>query len=236
MKLLLTSNGLVNDSIQNALQDLCDKPFNKSRFIFIPTAANPEPNDKSWLANDIKNAHSLGWKNFDIVDIAALANLEKDAWWPRIEQADVILVGGGNTFYLSYWMQKTGLFAALPELLEHKVYVGISAGSIIASRTLRSTSQAISKFGQLVDEDYELLGPKGQSSEEALKFIEFAIRPHYKSKFFPNLGEEGLNKLAASIEVPLYALDDHSALQVVDGKIDVISEGEWKLYESSSKK
>ncbi len=227
MKLLLTSNGFANKSIVNALSELLDKPFDKTRLVFIPTAANAETGDKSWLINDLANCKKLGLARIDIVDIAAL---NRKQWEPRLNAADIIMFGGGNTFYLSYWMQKSGLFEVLPKFLKTKIYVGISAGSMMAGDSLTMTSQALENPEAFKDEDYDLLGPKGQSSGKSLKLVNFLIRPHLNSRPYSLLAnKELLEKKAKEVKVPIYAIDDESAVKVVDGKAEVVSEGEFLI-------
>lgn len=229
MKLLLTSNGITNKSLKTALLGLLGKPFEQSSLVFIPTAANAEPEDKQWLIDDFANIKKLSFKEIYIVDLAAEASLPKELWWKQIEDADVILVGGGNNFYLSYWMDKSGLFDALPKLLESKVYVGISAGSMAVTAHLRVTGEALAKFGQLKDDEYGELGPEGQSLNKTIKLVDFVVRPHFNSPFFPKINENFLNEVAQTIKEPIYALDDQSAVKIDDAEVEVVSEGEWKL-------
>ena len=120
MKLMLTSAGVTNKSLENALKQLVK---GKIKMAFIPTAANIEEGDKDWLITDLNNCRKLG--EVDIVDISAL---EKDVWLSRLEKANVIFVGGGNTVYLMVCVLKSGLDKELKELLKTRVYVGISAG------------------------------------------------------------------------------------------------------------
>jgi dipeptidase E len=143
----------------------------------------------------------------------------------------VLLIGGGNTFYLSYWMQKSGVFDVLPEWLDSKIYVGISVGSQIAGANLQLTSEAINKSEGLRDNDFDELGPVGESSAKTLKLVNFIFRPHLNSPIFPKIREEFLRNRAKDLDVPLYAVDDQTALKVVDGKIDVVSEGNWLLFD-----
>ena len=67
MKLLLTSSGISNASLANALKRLVKSPI---KIAFIPTAANTVNEEKSWLINDLNNCKKLG--SVDIVDISAL--------------------------------------------------------------------------------------------------------------------------------------------------------------------
>lgn len=218
MKLLLTSNGLCNKSIIDALADLLGKPFDKSSIAFIPTAANVEVGDKHWLVNDLDNCRKAGFEKIDIVDISALS---KDQWQPRLESADVLLFGGGNTFHLMYWIKKSGLDKLLPEYLKTKVYMGISAGSIAAGKSI-----FLSHSKKLYYPDL-----KGHPDENFLNLVNFSIRPHLNSKpHFPNVNAKTIGEMAKKLPETIYALDDESAVKVIDGKVEVVSEGKYLKF------
>lgn len=225
MKLLLTSNGLSNDSIAKAFQELIGKEPKDAKVAFIPSAANPERGNKDWLINDMYRILSRSYQ----VDVIELTALEPDEIKQILEESDAIFVGGGNTFYLSYWMQKAGLFELLPELLKTKVYAGISAGSMVAGQSLVLSSQALNNEQAFKDDYYDELGPKGESAGKALKLADLIFRPHLNSRLFSmvrrNILEQKVNGL--NLSYPVYALDDMSALKIVDGKIEVVTEGEW---------
>lgn len=225
MKLLLTSGGLTNSSIAKAFQELIGKDPKDSKVAFIPTAANPERGNKDWLIDDLYRIKSRGYY-VDIIELTALKPAELKA---ALKEMDVIFVGGGNSFYLSYWMQQSGLFDMLPELLKTKVYAGISAGSMAICDNIKISSEVLEKLGELSDEDYDELGPAGESSSKTLKLVDFVFRPHLNSPYFPNVREDLLKEVAEKLNVPMYALDDESALKVVDGRVEVISEGKWLL-------
>ncbi len=230
MKLLLTSNGLSNNSIANALEELVSKPRHEIKIAFIPTAAFPEDDDehesRDWLINDLHRIKEFA----GFIDIVSLADLSKEDIMKRLEYADVIFIGGGNTFYLSYWMEKTGLFEVLPKLLETRVYAGISAGSMIATQSIRTASQAIKNPDKYYDELYDEFGPKNRSAGSTAKLVNFAVRPHFNSFTFPNVKGDFLTAIANDIKIPLYAIDDNTAIKVVDDKVEIVSEGEWKLF------
>jgi dipeptidase E len=232
MKLLLTSSGITNKSITQALRDLLGKPTDESKIVVVPTAQNPEPGDKGWVIEEnLLGPYKLGWRELNIIDLAAVDSLAKSLWWPQLEEADVLLFGGGNCFYLSYWLQKSGVYAAMPAWLESKLYVGISAGSMVATESLRTDSLAIEKLGEMRLEEYDTLGPKGQSSMKTLRLVDFAFRPHLNSPEFPKAREELIEKIMPKLDVPLYAVDDQTALKVIDGQVEVISEGTWRLFD-----
>lgn len=231
MKLLLTSNGLSNTSIAKALEELVGKPRKEIKIAFIPNAGFPVDDFKNesreWLVNDMYRI-----KEFcGFIDIVSLADLSKDQVQERLEYADVIFVGGGNAFYLSYCLEKAELFDKLPNLLKTRVYAGISAGSMIATQSLRTASGAINKRDKFYDEEYDEMGPEGKSAGRSLKLVDFVVRPHLNSKSFPKIRGDYLKEIAKDVDVPLYAIDDDTAIKVVDGKIEVISEGDWKLYD-----
>lgn len=221
--MLLTSGGITNKSIADAFLELVGKPAKDIKVAFIITASIAEEGNKDWLIKDLYRVHELGCY-VDVLDIASMSETE---WRPRIESCDVIFVGGGNTFYLSYWMEESGLFAALPELLKSKVYAGISAGSIVMGSSMALTSQAITSPQAFVDENYDLLGPVGKSSATTLNLVKCIFRPHLNSRYFSTVRKDLLEEKAKELGQKVYALDDQSALQIMDDKITVISEGEW---------
>lgn len=220
MRLLLTSAGLTNTSIETAFAELLHKPFTESTITFIPTAANVEPGGKEWLIDNYKQLQKLQWKEFDIVDIAALT---KERWLPRIEKADVLVVGGGNAYYLMHWMIESGLESMIPSLLKDKIYVGISAGSMITTKDF-----SISYTHDLEFYDEEVISEEEIAS--GLGLVDFHIIPHLNSDYFPKARVENIETFAVKSPDVLYALDDASAVKVVDGTISVVSEGTWKQF------
>lgn len=226
MKLLLTSGGVTNDSIAKALEELVGKQPKDIKVAFIPTAANPDRSEKDWLIRDLYRLVERGY----YVDIVELAALTPENLKAALEPADVIFLGGGNTFYLSYWIHKSGLNEMLPELLENRVYAGISAGSMVAGASLALSSQALNNPEAFKNENYKEIGPVGESSGKTLKFADLIFRPHLNSRFFTTVNIGLLEEKTKNLNAKVYALDDNSALKITDGNIDVVSEGEWKLF------
>ncbi len=227
MKLLLTSNGLANDSIKNALEELVGKPRSETKIAFIPTAAFCTDEEKherhDWLADDIHDAREFAGH----LRIVSLADVTRAEMLSELEYADVIYVGGGNAFYLSYWFDKLGLFEEMSRLLESRVYAGISAGTMIATQSLRSVSHAINNPTAFKNGEVASFVPDGRARVQTLKLVDFVVRPHYGRRDF---GPGFIERIKADVNVPVYALDDQSALKIEDGKIEVISEGTWKLF------
>ena len=215
MKLLLTSAGLSNQKIVKAFSSLIGLPNNKVHIAFIPTASNVEEGDKGWLINDYSNLKKQNYGCIDIVDISALP---RKIWLSRIKKANVIFVGGGNTFHLMYWFTKSGLKELLPNLLKTKVYVGVSAGSCIAGPTIYNSVQNL--FG----ERYNL------KIKDGIGLVNLQIIPHLNSPYFVKIREENLKEASKDLKEPVYAIDDNSAVVVNNDKIEVISDGNWKKF------
>lgn len=212
MKLLLTSAGITNNSLEKALKKLVGGEI---KIAFIPTAANVEEGDKSWLIEDINKCKKLG-----SVEVADISILDKKDWFPILKRANVIFVGGGNTTYLLNEVKKSGLDRELKNLLSERVYVGISAGSMILSKTIQTSLEYL----------FRLYDDESENPPLGLGFIDFDIRPHLNSSHFEKVTEKNLDKLFKNFSNTLYVLDDDSAVLVDDSKIEVISEGKWIKY------
>lgn len=213
MKLLLTSGGLTNKSISKALFELVGKKPEDTSLVFIPTASNIVTEEKDWFINDLINVRNQNFKSINITDISAVP---ENIWRPQMENADVLFFEGGDTYHLMEWMNKSGLSKLLPELLKTKVYVGVSAGSMVTNPDLDvRLSQVI--YG----EDFE------KTTMAGLNFVDFYFLPHLNSPDFPGRMEENIREAAKSLSRKIYSLDDQSALKVVDGKVEIVTEGKY---------
>jgi dipeptidase E len=207
MKLLLTSGGLRNPTLTKALLDLAQKPANELKVAFIPTAMNPEPGDKGWAIAQLVRLQEIGVSQVDIVDISAIP---KDIWLPRLKESNIIFVNGGNTTHLMTCFNKSGLTEEIPKLLKTRVYVGVSAGSYIATPDLRFNS----------DKTNKVLG--------GLHFVDFGLQVHYKSPTFPLAKSfEAVKERVKDCPYPVYALDDQMAVKIDGDKIEFVGEGKY---------
>ncbi|MDG4809844.1 Type 1 glutamine amidotransferase-like domain-containing protein [Micromonospora sp. WMMD1120] len=225
MKFLLTSGGISNPSISAALVDLLGKPIGESTALFIPTALHPFPGgaERAWKAvhgrADIPLTQ-LGWKSLGLLELTALPSIREENWVPAVREADALLVWGGDVLYLTYWLRRSGLADLLPSLVD-TVYVGVSAGSI-----------AVTPYN--CDAEFDLaFVPDGsdmaQDADRALGLVDFTLYPHLDHPGMEDTTLPDIEKWASGIPVPTYAIDDDTAITVVDGAVDVISEGEWRL-------
>lgn len=227
MKFLLTSAGISNPSIANALVELLGKPIAECNALIIPTAIYPFPvgPEMGWKAIAGKGpnrAVELGWKSVGVLELTALPTIRRENWVPAVENADVLLVWGGDVLYLTYWMRQSGLADLLPRL-DRTVYVGVSAGSI-----------AVTPYNCDAEWDLQFMpdgSDMGVGAERALGLVDFTLYPHLDHPDMPDTTLENIGKWAAGIPVPTYALDDQSAITVVDGVHEVVSEGKWRRFD-----
>jgi len=242
MNLLLTSCGINNKSIHDALVGLLGKPIAESNALFIPTAIYPFPGGAggAWRAISGKAQSplcQLGWKSLGMLELTALPSIDRKVWVPSVEEADALLVWGGDPLYLSYWMQQSGLADLLPSLRRELVYVGVSAGSMAVASILGVTYSGppSGSHSAFKSEDIVFAAPQGEVSRTILTargvgLVDFALIPHLDHKDHPDASLENAERLAAKLPVPVYAIDDQTAVQVAGGSVEVVSEGQWKLF------
>ena len=220
MKFLLTSTGILNASIQNALVDLLGKPIAESSALCIPTAGYGHPMGTpagSWrfIAGQASTPMcELGWKSLGVLELTALPSVGEERWVPWVREADVLLVNGGDALYLCHWMRESGLADLLPSLRE-TVWAGLSAGSMVMTPR--------------IGEDF--VGWKPPAGDDStLGIVDFSIFPHLDHEDLPENTMADAERWAAGISGPAYAIDDETAIKVTDGAVEVVSEGNWKLF------
>jgi dipeptidase E len=220
VKLLLTSGGIANAGIHDALTGLLGKPIADSTALCIPTAsyAIPRGADLAWRFISGQEPRApmteLGWRSVGVLELSALASLDEELWVPQVVEADVLLVNGGDPLYLTYWMRESGLADLLPSL-DDTVWVGLSAGSMVLTPAIGS--------------DFVNWTPPA-GGHETLGVVNFSIFPHLDHPALPENTMAAAESWAADMPGPAYAIDDQTAIKVVDGDVEVISEGNWKLF------
>jgi dipeptidase E len=221
LRLLLTSAGVKNTSIQTALVDLLGKPIADSSALCIPTAmyGHPQvgPGEGVWrfVSGHSENPMcALGWKSLGVLELTALPSIDEDRWVPLVRATDVLLASGGDALYLCHWMRESGLADLLPSLKE-MVWVGLSAGSMVMTPR--------------IGEDFVGWKPP-TGGDETLGVVDFSICPHVNPEGMPGNSMAEAESWAAGIEGPAYAIDDETAINVTDGNVEVVSEGHWTLF------
>ncbi|HET6252939.1 MAG TPA: Type 1 glutamine amidotransferase-like domain-containing protein [Puia sp.] len=218
------------------------KPIAESNALFIPTAIYPFPRGvhMAWQAicgNAKSPLSQLGWKSVGVLELTALSSIDKKVWVPSVEESDALLVWGGDVLYLSYWMRQSGLADLLPSLSRELVYVGVSAGSMAVSSTFGEacTNPPAGSHNALTREDVVWDTPRGEISRilitgQGAGLVDFALIPHLDNEDHPDASEANAEKWAARLPGPVYAIDDQTAIKVVEDTIEIVSEGRWKLF------
>jgi dipeptidase E len=219
MRALLTSAGIKNRSIQDALVALLGKPIAECSALCIPTAAYGHPLKPrvGWgfiSGNSEQPMTGLGWKSVGVLELTALPSIDRENWVGLVQETDVLLAGGGDALYLSHWMRESGLADLLPSL-DGTAWVGFSAGSMALTPR--------------IGEDFVFWRPPS-GGDEALGVVDFSIFPHVDHVDLPENTMAAAERWAAGLPNPAYAIDDETAIKVVDGTVEVVSEGHWKLF------
>ncbi|WP_066299143.1 Type 1 glutamine amidotransferase-like domain-containing protein [Bacillus sp. FJAT-29937] len=219
MKLLLTSAGIKNKSIHDSLVEMLDKPIAESNALCIPTALYGHPwvgpGLNAWQFISGKSDHmvDLGWKSVGVLELTALPSIDEDRWVPLVRETDVLLVAGGDALYLYHWMRQSGIADLLPSL--DAVYVGMSAGSMVMAPNIG---------------EYFVGWTPLNGGDKTLGLVNFAMFPHLDHELLPGNTMASAEKWAAGMQGPAYAIDDETAIKVIDGAVEVVSEGHWKLF------
>jgi dipeptidase E len=220
MRFLLASGGITNPSIHNALVDMLGKPIAEASALCIPTAAYAHPMAgpravwQMLSGQDTVPFCDLGWKSVGVLELTALPSIDRALWIPLVQETDALLVGGGDALYLCYWMRQSGLADLMPSLHE-TVYVGQSAGSMVITPT--------------IGEEFVIWKPP-TGDHRTLGLVEFSIFPHLDYEGFPENTLAHAEAWAACLPGPAYAIDDQTAIRVVDDTVEVISEGHWQRF------
>jgi len=223
VKLLLTSGGVKNASIRGALVELLGKPIADSSALCIPTAQYGHPmvgpGVRAWqfISGNSENPMvDLGWKSVGVLELTALPSLDAERWVPVVQETDALLVSGGDALYLCHWMRESGFVDLIPSLSD-TVWVGMSAGSMVLTPR--------------IGEDFvQWRSPTGDDT--TLGLVDFSICPHLAQEGRPGNSMAEAEQWAAGIEGPTYAMDDETAIRVLDGATEVVSEGHWKQLSS----
>ncbi|MGA9343763.1 MAG: Type 1 glutamine amidotransferase-like domain-containing protein [Nocardioidaceae bacterium] len=218
MKLLLTSGGVTNTSIRDALVDLLGKPISDASALCVPTAQWGHPMLGPVSVQGLVSGSppwggmtSMKWKSLGVLELTALPTIGEERWVPWVRETDVLLVDGGDAAYLAHWMRTSGLADLLPSL-PNTVWVGVSAGSMVMTP-------------RIGDDFVHWTSPDG---DRTLGVVDFSIFPHLDHEMMPDNTMAEAERWAADIAGPAYVMDDQTAIKVVDGDVEVVSEGHWR--------
>ena len=201
MKLVLCSEGFHTPNTVEACVKLVGKPQEQISIGIINEAFAVEDGDKRWVLDNLNSVANNFAGEIDIVDLLALTIGEVEK---RLADKDVIFVVGGDTDYLMSVYQKTGFDKLLTKLLETKVYVGSSAGSMVVGKRISAAAYRLI-YGE--DSKWDI--------DDYVGIVDLSVMPHLDSPHFPNR-KESLLEAVGSFEGRVYGLRDDSAV-VING-------------------
>ena len=150
-----------------------------------------------------------------MLELTALPSIDAESWVSAVQETDALLVCGGDVLYLHHWMLASGLADLFPSLGE-TVYVGLSAGSMV--------------MAPHVGEEFVGWTPPA-GGDTALGVVGFSIFPHLDNPMCPQNTMADAERWATRVPVPGFALDDETAITVVDGVVEIVSEGHWRVFD-----
>ncbi len=215
--LLLTSSG-ITENIRDIFISRLSKPVDKTKLSFITTAAYGEEVNPVWLEEAKNQLRSHGLKNIEDLDIRDKNQNELNS---ILSDKDIIFMNGGNTFYLLYWIRKSGLDKLLPKLLdEGKFYVGVSAGSYVACPTIEAAGW------KHVDKN-----KVGLTDLTALDLVPFLISAHFEESY-----RQIINDAAKTTKYPIVALYDGQAILVEGNSYKIVGENKKEFFNGFAEK
>ncbi len=222
MRMLLTSNGISNALIRDALVDLLGKPIGDSRVVVVIDAILGFPGDSSMLVEHLERIRGMGWAEFDVASLFAGPPSLVES---RLRSADVIIGYGGSNLWLAHAWHATGLAPALADLLDDMVYVGWSAGSMVFSRLLSRWPEAFDDQEEMDLFDLDEVAP-------AVPLFDWFFMGHLGADWMPDDAEALAARGASRTQSPVWFIDDESALLVRDPSADPVpvSDGHWRLF------
>jgi dipeptidase E len=225
MRMLLTSGGLEEEAVRATLVELLGAPTAESRIVVVIDAILPFAGDKSMLLAHLEQIRALGWAEFDVLSLLAAPRPVAER---RLRAADVVFGYGGSNHWLAHAWTVTGLAPLLRELVDEKVYVGWSAGSMIFSRLHAEFVDAFDDH-----EEVEMLGLDAVSA--ALPLFDWFVMPHLGEPSFPNQTDAWAAEGAARLRGPIWFLDDRTALLVRDPARDpeLVGPGHWLRFDGT---
>ena len=156
----------------------------------------------------------LGWKSLGVLELTALPSIDKERWvsWVR---ADGRAAGERRRCPLPVPLDAAVRLHGAVAVAGDTVWVGLSAGSMVMTPR--------------IGEDFVGWKPPA-GGDSTLGVVDFSIFPHLDHELLPENTMADAERWAAGIPGPAYAIDDETAIKVVDGAVDVVSEGHWKLF------
>lgn len=202
--LILTSSGQF--ITRNDVDEYLPKKITDCKIAYIITASK-KVDDTEYIDKHRQRMDNLGY-SYTEIDIAGQ---NEDELRKNLEGYDIVMVEGGNTFYLLKAVRESGFDIIIKELIaKGVVYIGSSAGSYIACPSIIMATLSSQNFDRCGVTDYT-----------AMNLVPFLILAHYSPEKQKRLAEN-----TNDFKYPIRALTDDQALVIRDGEVQLVGGGE----------
>lgn len=202
--LILTSSGsfITANNVDNFLL----KKITDCKIAYIITASK-KVNDTGYIERHRQKMDEL---NFSYTEID-IAGKNENELKKALDGHDIVMVEGGNTFYLLKAVRESGFENVIKELIENGVvYVGSSAGSYITCPSIVMATWSNRGFDRC-----------GITEYSAMNLVPFLIKAHYTPDMLETLKEK-----ADDLQYPMRVLNDDQAILVQDGEVQLLGGGD----------
>ncbi len=210
-KMILTSSG-ITESFKDDFFNRLGRYPKGLKLCLITTAAYPEIK-REWLDPILDQLKGFGFE----VELMDLEDESPDTLREKLSDFDVIYVNGGNTFKLLKYVRKSGFGEIIGDILEMgKIYVGVSAGSILVGPSIEGAGWEDLIPDENVVDLKDLTG---------INLVNLCVFPHFEKAY-----KEAIDKEARKVDYPIAAISEDQAVLVRDDRWEVVGEGERIVY------
>ncbi len=193
--------------VKKLFRDYAKEKNLENKVLFIPTAGNKE-GYTAYIDEAQQTFKDLGFE----IEVLDIASCDRETAQAKIFQSKILYISGGNTFYLLQELKKKQLLSLIKEQIrDGLVYVGESAGAIIATKDI--------DYNKLMDDKTVA---KELSDTAGLDEVEFYILPHYSEEPFTDSSKKTFETYKNQLN--LMRMNNSQAVIVNDKEIKVVSE------------
>ena len=216
MKFLLCSSGISNPSIHETLVELLGKPIARVQRPLHPDRVQPFPGGPSHVYQFISGTTfspmcGLGWKSLGVLELTALPSVKPEDWIPAVQETDALLV-----------------WAAVPCTCATGCGSPDWPTSCRRCGPRRSMSTRAAEQWLRLPTSEERRTTRVNRSPAATKHWDSLISRCFHTSIARMASGQPYGRIeawAAGLSVPAYAIDDQTAIKVVDGNVEVIKRG-----------
>lgn len=190
--------------VKNTFKDFMNNDTKGKKVLFIPTANIDE--ETKFLIDEAKEVfESLGMEVEDL----EISKLDEKTIKNKIEKANYLYIGGGNTFYLLQELKRKNLIDFIKNRVNSgMVYIGESAGAIVTSKDI--------EYSDLMD---DVSIAKDLKEYSGLNLVDFYIVPHLNEFPFEESSKQIVEKYKNKLNI--ITINNSQAIIVKDDKFEI---------------